>query len=291
MFRLDFQVPAKKNMLSNWDGVWIPNPCSFPQKRAKDTVKNYEYQTVPFEGIKQYPLIPDTLNFIQALQKNCHLYERRSEVSKINFFKKTQIYGSEKDYIVLEYDYNDGNGAMGACPWKNQIIFDSQGKLIRILSCDRVDFVTLFSGKNPFLMGVSSDAKGNGKHSIYKIQQDTFENIFNGFSANRPQTYDGHQDRSVNEPTEFPYSFQDKNQDGYKDLIFQGNIVVLEEERGVTQGRNAQGEKIEYTVETPYKKVPVFFIFLYNPQTGHFEEEENYSKKYEFIFGNSREKK
>ncbi len=293
MFVLGFAVPVKRNRsphlrMLREDTVSILKKCPFPQDMEKDTVKNYEYQTVPFERIKRYPQIPDTLNFIQELKENCHLFDRKSTVSKINFFKKTSIYGSEKDYILLEYDYNDGNGAMGTCPWKNQILFDSEGKLVQVLSCDRIDVIEIFPQKKPLLMGLFSTAKGNGGHSIYRIRKDTLENIFNGFSTHRPQTYDAHQDLSINEPLEFPYRFQDRNQDGYKDLIFTGNIVLLEDMRGVTRGRNPQGKDIEYTVETPYKKIPVSFIFLYNPQTEHFEQKENYSKKYEYIFGPSK---
>jgi hypothetical protein len=268
------------------DTVSFENPFRFAQDLEPDPVKNYEYQIVPFKWIQKNLRIQDTVTFIQELKKNCHLYEHESKIERINYLKKLKIEGSPKSYTIVEYDFE--YGSMASCPWKNQILFDSDGKLVKVFSCDRIDVVTLFPKKNPFLICLSSTSKGNGGHDIYRIQKDTLENVFNGFSKNRPQTYDAHQDRSVNEPTEFPYQIQDQNQDGYNDLIFRGNIVMIQDPTGSGTRIDSQGQRIEYTVEKPYQTIPVSFVFLYNPKTEHFEEAENYSKKYEFIFGASR---
>ena len=40
------------------------------------------------------------------------------------------------------------------------------------------------------------------------------------------------------------------------------------------------GKTITYSEENPFKKIPVEFVFLYDKQTGHFKEKENYTKKY-----------
>ena len=53
-----------------------------------DTIENYDYQIKEFELIKAYPLIEDTTKFINELKQNCHLFERRSKLEKINYFKK-----------------------------------------------------------------------------------------------------------------------------------------------------------------------------------------------------------
>lgn len=253
-----------------------------------DTVANFEYQTIPFELVKKYPEIQDTSIFIEELKKNCHLFSRKTKVEKINYFKKTKIYGSNKNYIIIEYDFNDGNGSMSACPWKNQIIFDKNGKLLKILDCDRIDICKIFPNNNPFLIGLSSTAKGNGGHYIYQIQYDTLATFFIGFLGNRPQTYDAHEDNTLNEPTEFPYKISDKNKDGYNDITFSGNIVMIVDMNGSGSYISKEGKEIKYSFETPYKKIPVIFNFLYNPRTKHFEEEKDYSEKFKYIFGDSK---
>jgi hypothetical protein len=254
-----------------------------------DTVENYDYQTIPFDLVKNFPHISDTLNFIKELKKNCHLFDRPSQGDKINYLKKTKIYGSDKEFYIIEYDYRDG--AICAFPWKYQIIFDTRGKLLKILSDIRVDIVKIFPNGNPFLIGLSSTGHGNGWHEINIIEGDTIENVYNGFLGNRPQTYDVNQDNSVNEPSEFHYKVNDVNKDGYNDIVFFGKIVLI-------QGRTKEGDwydneiingkTVSYSVDNPFKRIPVAFRFLYNPKSGHFIEQEDYSKKYEYIFGDTK---
>jgi hypothetical protein len=249
-----------------------------------DTIENYDYQTKKFELIKSYPIIEDTLKFIKELKQNCHLFERKSGLEKINYFKKIKISGSNNDYFIVEYDFKEG--AMSSFPWKNQIIFNSTGKLIKVLSNIRIDVVKIFKKENPFLICVSSTAKGNGWHEIYKIQHDTLANIYEGME-HRPQTYDAHQDNSVNEPTEFQYKVIDMNNDNCNDIVFSGNISLIEDEHGSSKGISKDGQEINYSINNPYKRIPVTLIFLYNPKKKHFIEKEDYSKKFEYIFGNS----
>ncbi|MES1181430.1 MAG: hypothetical protein ABUL44_01415, partial [Flavobacterium sp.] len=111
------------------------------------------------------------------------------------------------------------------------------------------------------------------------------ENIYDGYNDYQTQTYDGHEDNAVFEPTELKLSITDKNNDGYKDMVFSGKIVL-------TQANNYKGlwydmevrknqDTIFYSAQHPFKKIPVAFIFLYNKSTGHFEAKEDYDKKYE----------
>ncbi len=285
----------KNNVVINKDTVTLIDTTPRIEKLIEtslsniDTVDNYDYQTIPFDLVKFFPHISDTVNFIKELKENCHLFDRPSKGEKINYFKKTKIYGSDKDFYMIEYDYRDG--ATCAFPWKYQIIFNTKGKLIKILSDIRVDIVKIFPTENPFLIGVSSTGHGNGWHEINRIKSDTIENVYNGFLGNRPQTYDVNQDNSVNEPSEFHYKVSDVNNDGYNDIVFFGNIVLIQ---GRTKNGDwydneiIKGKTISYSVDNPFKKIPVAFRFLYNPKSGHFIEQEDYSKKYEYIFGNTK---
>jgi len=255
----------------------------------KDTVEYNDYQTIPFDLVKQFPLISDSSNFIKELKENCHLFDRPSKGEKINYFKKTKLYGSDKEFYIVEYDYRDG--ATCAFPWKYQIVFNTNGKLVKVLSNIRVDIVKIFPKANPFLISVSSTGHGNGWHEINRIQSDTLEKVYDEFLSNRPQTYDRHADNTVNEPNEFHYKIMDANNDGYNDIIFYGKIVLI-------QGRTKQGnwydneiingKTVSYSVDNPFKKIPASFTFLYKPKCGHFIEQEDYSKKYEYIFGDTK---
>jgi hypothetical protein len=40
------------------------------------------------------------------------------------------------------------------------------------------------------------------------------------------------------------------------------------------------GKEVTYSIDNPFKKIPVEFIFLYDKQTGHFKAKENYTEKY-----------
>jgi hypothetical protein len=243
-----------------------------PSEEESDTATTFKYQTTPFPLIKEYPIIRDTLAFIAALRENCHLYFRKKELKtseEIHYFKKTKIYGSQQQFYIIEYYH--GFGGTAACPWQYQFIFNLSGKLVSILSALRIDIVKIFPSQPPFLITVSTTGKGNGWHNVYRIKNNKLEDIYDHFLGYRPQTYDAHEDNDINTPNEFPYKTKDVNKDGYNDLVFAGKITYSTIDLGINN-----------------KTVSARFVFLYNQQTGHFTEQEDYSKKYEFIYGNTK---
>jgi hypothetical protein len=231
----------------------------------------FDYQIYPFKEITLFPKIKDTSNFIEKLKRNCHLYYQNKSIlgETINYFKKIKIFGGDSEYYLLEYDFH--NGANVQFPWKKQFIFDLNGKLIKILSEIRLDVVKIFPNQSPFLFGVSSTPHGNGWHEIYKIKSGGLAQIYNGFLGRRPQTYCRGGDNAINIPIEFNHKFMDINNDGFNDIIFYGKLLYTKVDMGVQD-----------------KTIPVKFVFLYNPKTGHFSEFEDYSKKYKFIFGDTK---
>ncbi len=255
---------------------------------AAGSTENYDYQTTPFGWIKKYPVIDDTIVFIKALKENCHLFSGPVEKESINYIKKTRLYGSNKEFYLVEYDYHDG--ANCSYPWKNQLLFDNQGRLVKVLNDIRVDIVKIFPADNPFLISVSSTAHGNGWHTISCISSDTLKNVFDGFSGNRPQTYDNCEDNTVNEPNEFQYKITDANHDGYNDVVFYGKIVLIQ---GRTKngdwydGETINGKTVDYSVANPFKKIPAVFTFLFDSAKRYFIQQEDYAKKYQCLFGNT----
>jgi len=232
-----------------------------------DTVIKNDTLFFPF--INDYPSIKDTVDFIKEL-RNCCKIEVAENLDKENFkeditkFEKNSIFGSEKKYYLIEYDYH--NGYMAEFPSKYQLIFSENGKLIKKLWTIRYEIVEIFPNKNPFLLTVVSTSRGNGGHRIYKMSTDTLENVFEGFTDYFPRTYDAHENNNVNEPNELNIKISDTNKDGCNDLIFSGKIV-----------HNTLSNNIDD--KTNNIKVNVKFIFEYNKKTGHFVQKEDYSKK------------
>ena len=238
---------------------------------AQETDEKYDYQTTPFKEINQFLYIKDTITFIAKLRENCHLWEPKGGYTKesINYFKKVKLYGSNKWFYIIEYDFHSWSNA--SFPWKNQFVFDIKGNLIKILSEIRLDVVKIFPARSPFLFGVSSTGHGNGWHEVYKISSDTLEQVYDGFLGRRPQTYSTGDSYYVTSPHELFHKFADINKDHYADIIFYGKVRYSKIDLGYQD-----------------RIIPVKYIFLYNPKTGHFTELEDYSEKYEYIYGNTK---
>lgn len=241
-----------------------------------------------FKEILNYPAIPDTAMFIKALRSSCQLEvddAGRDENFKerITYYNQVKINGSSKEFILLEYD--SGDGCMAAYPWKYQLLFSMNGNLLEKLGSQRFELLEIFPNQAPFLLSVFATASGNGSHLIYKITADTLENIYDsnpGYEWNF-QTFDACADNKVFEPNELTVSVRDNNQDGYNDLVFNGKIVLIQ---GQTKqghwydGEIINGKQIIYSVENPFKKIPIELVFLYNSKTMRFEAKEDYEQKY-----------
>lgn len=256
-----------------------------PKDEKLSVAENQENTVTIFRQVADFPTIKDTTKFITDLQQIFGLEVDEGSfqkvIKKITTYQKVKIYGSDNDYIFIEYDYGDGSGA--AFPWKYQILLTTDGKLVKIFSGQRFEFVEIFKGKNPFLLIVVGTAKGNGGHEIYKMSADTLENVYEGYLDNAIRTYDAHQDNKIYEPSELSFKIKDYNNDGLNDIAFVGKIVLIQ---GQTKNgdwfdsETINGKTVTYSVDNPLKKIPVEFVFLYSKQTGHFKGKENYIEKY-----------
>lgn len=241
------------------------------ETNEEESDEEFYYQSTPFDEVKQYPNIRDSVSFIQHLKMNCHLgtLHRRNLIERINYFKKVRLYGGNHFIYLIEYDFKNGYNV--EYPFKRQMIFDSTGKLMKILRDLKVDVVNIFPNKLPFLFTLWTTTRGNGGHNVYRLRSDTLEQIYDGFLDTRPQTYSTGDSYTITEPNELCHKFVDINKDGYNDIIFWGKLHF------------AVGAEMNIP-----KSIPVKYIFLYNKKTGHFIEKEDYSKKYEYIYGNTK---
>jgi len=229
-----------------------------------------------FREVANFPIISDTAKFINDLRQTFSLDVNenpfRSEDEKITTFKKVKIYGSDKDYFFIEYDWTD-DAPMCEFPWKCQLLLTTDGKLVKIFDGQRFDFVTIFPNQHPFLLIVIATAKGNGVHEIYKITADTVEDVYEGDDV---QTYDAEQDLSVFEPSELKINFVDENRDGFNDIVFTGQKLMLGKYTKDSVWYDVEDGK-PFTVENPADRIPIKYIFLYDKKTGHFKAKENYT--------------
>jgi hypothetical protein len=261
------------------------------QKKNENAIAKIEQDTAKsndqiFALIREYPLIKDTANFIQQLKKNgnlepCFLPVGPEVKESITYYKKIKLNGSNHDYILCEYNYEYGCNA--DFPWKHQLFFTPNGKLINVLSAFRFELLKVFSNQKPFLLTVVSTARGNGGHQLFKISADTLENVYEGYTDFQTKTYDACEDEAVYEPNELKVSLKDFNGDGYNDLAFNGKLVLI---MGMTKDSmwydiHVRGkDATSYSIDHPFKKLPIQYVYLYNSTTGHFVESKKFSKKY-----------
>lgn len=232
-------------------------------------VEKFEYQSVPFEIDKYYPTVSDTINFIKALEQNCHLSSNDRNFKTLDKFQKIKLNGSTKKFYYIEYSFPISSNA--EFPGKYQIILNTKGDLLKVLSAVRVDLEEIQPSENPYLFALFSTAHGNGGHSVFRINSDTIQQVYDGFLGYRPQTYSTGYGNEINIPNELRHKFSDENNDRLNDIIFFGKVRY---------------SKIDLGTED--KIATVKFVFLYDKSNGHFTEKEDYSEKYKFIYGDTK---
>lgn len=229
-----------------------------------------------FKAILDFPKIKDSTAFMEELKKHYGFDQVGCYKYAVQKYKKVKLYGSDADFVMIETDCDFNNV-------KYQLaIFTDQGKYVKTLYTNRYELVKIFPNKNPFLMNLEVTNAGNGAHEFFKITNDTLESL-NTLYEDFPNTYDNHNDNGIFEPEELQMSFKDVNKDGYNDIVFKG-IRVLTQYRtpqgdwvdGITQN----GKTESYSIDHPFKKVPIKMVLLYDKKTKRFVPKENYSEKY-----------
>lgn len=230
-----------------------------------------------FRQVVNFPTIKDTTQFISTLQQVFDLQTDNSSFQKtkekISTYTKVKIYGSDKEYIFMEYDY--AVGCMAAYPWKYQLLLTLDGKLVKGLAGQRFEFVEIFKNENPFLLIVVATSKGNGGHEIYKISADILENVYEGYFDYEVQTYKANEFLCVFEPNELNIKFIDNNRDGYNDIVFTGEKLMLGKYTKDSVWYDVENGK-PFSPENPADRIPLKYVFLYDKETGHFKAKEKY---------------
>lgn len=251
--------------------LWGCTQAPQPKDTNVPDAKSVEKRDSIFKAVANFPTIADTTKFIADLRTVFNLEVHESPVQKANqkitAYTKVKINGAANDYIFIEYDYGTGSGA--AFPWKYQLVLTTGGKPVKALSGLRYEFVQVFKNENPYLLILDVTYKGNGGHRLYKIVGDTLHNVYEGYYNYEVQTYDDHADQWVFMPRELKLTFNDVNNDGFNDLIFSGQKLMLGKYTNDSLWYDVENGK-PFTVENPAGKVPIKYTFLFDPKTGHY---------------------
>lgn len=252
--------------------IEIPPVAEKPSTVAGDTL---------FPYLAGCPKIKDSLAFINKLREVARLEVQESPVQaekqKITAFKKIRLYGSDKDFYLVEYNW--AAGSMSQYPWQYQVVFSADGTFVKAIDGERFELVTIFPKQNPFLLTTKVTSRGNGGHRIYKISADSLENVYEGYYDYDVRTICSGHDTYAFSPEELHLSFKDENKDGFNDMVFSGQKLLLyatAPDGGQYDTREVNGKSKPFTPDDPAGRLPVKYIFLYDKASGHFKAKEKY---------------
>lgn len=230
-----------------------------------------------FKEVENFPTIKDTAQFISELCKTFRLKTDigvEAKYGRISSYKRINLNGSGKDFYFIEYDWGR-EGCTATFPWKNQLLLTTEGKLVKQFEAYRYEFVKIFKKENPFLLTTIVSGHGNGGHRIYKVSADSLENVYEGYYNYNIRTYDADETFCVFKPYELNISFKDNNNDGYNDIIFTGQKLMLGKYTKDSLWYDVEDGK-PFTVEHPGSIIPIKYIFIYDKKTGHFKAKGKY---------------
>jgi len=231
-----------------------------------------------FKEVENFPTIKDSTSFMAELCKTFNLKIEESPVQKegqkITAYKKVKLNGSNNEFYFIEYDWIAGCTA--TYPWKYQLLLTKEGKLVKLMDAYRFEFVKIFKNENPFLQTTIVSGHGNGGHRIYKFSADSLENVYEGYYDYNSRTYDADEDMDLFKPYELKINFKDKNNDGYNDITFTGQKLMLGKYTKDSLWYDVENGK-PFTPEHPGSIIPIKYIFIYDKKTGHFKAKEKYN--------------
>jgi len=183
---------------------------------AQDTMTSEQKTIIEF-----LPRIKDSTELISLLIKHYNL-EVDYAGKEYDSITKSEIFhlsGTEKELILIEYDY--GNGCMAAFPWKYQIIIEPHsGKLVFKGTFDTHQ-KTIINGEE-YLMSTEVTGKGNGNHYLYKYSNNTLVNILNPNIDRIPSCDRYSSDEGYYPNGKLDFKIIDINSDGFEDIVFTG---------------------------------------------------------------------
>ncbi|NET30933.1 MAG: hypothetical protein F6K19_02875 [Cyanothece sp. SIO1E1] len=228
---------------------------------------------------------------IKILEIEVGLSLEAQEKGKISQQKKFKIYGSNESFLLVEFTYPEK--FLANFPWKHQVVLTEDGTKIGVFSGFRYELLEIFPGENYWLMILHVTAKGNGDHKLYRLQDNELVCAFSPLEDHSLRTYDRHKDLAVYQPNELRMAFKNLNGDHYNDLIFSGNLLYLMKKAPAGFWYDTEvldGKSISFSLSNPAQKLPISFAFIYQPETGKFEAQQDYHDIYDLEVGHPSSK-
>lgn len=178
---------------------------------------------------------------------------------KISAYYPQYIHGREDSVWILEYSVPEKESCE-AHPYKQQFMFSTNGQLIYHDRADVFLFVNVKDSLAPILGILKTDCTEEGKegqHLFYRFSNDQLICISDPVLDSAPQTVDTKEDDAILHPSPLKLKVEDRNQDGWMDLVFSGKQRILVDDTGK-----------RYKSWRPYQKNPVEYVCYYDPIKG-----------------------
>ncbi|MCH2046703.1 MAG: hypothetical protein MK212_21495 [Saprospiraceae bacterium] len=178
---------------------------------------------------------------------------------KISAYYSQHIYGLQDSVWVLEYTVPKKKSCE-AHPYKQQFMFSSTGYLIHHDRAEEFMFIHIKDSLPPILgiLKTTCSSEGEeGQHFFYRFSNDQLICISDPILDSAPQTMDSKKDEAIFYPNPLRLEVEDRNQDGWGDLVFSGQQRILVDDKGK-----------RYKSWRPFRTIPVEYICYYDPIKG-----------------------
>lgn len=182
-----------------------------------------------FKIISNYPQINDSIVVIEKILNYINVGNSVEDLmfnGSISKFIKFNIYGSNEELYLLEYEIKDGPSVL--YPFKWQIIVNSSGKPLTSMSAIKFDLYNFDRGNRIYLHTIEGTSRGNGNHGLYHMKNDSICNSLVMVKNSPLRTFDADDNGFTNIPSELNLRNIDFNEDGFQDLEIFGELGYLD---------------------------------------------------------------
>lgn len=243
---------------------WVAEPPTLSADTDYDPLFfNSDAERAQALRLKQFrPLrqpIKDSAAFVQQLLET-YRPQATTAAARLHRMDRQALFGREDSIWVIDVRWPAGDVAR-----HRQFFFNEKAQLLQQSTAQKWGFYFLLKEAAPFLVLLNAPPGGEGHHQIMRGTEETLIDIFNPLTDPPLPTFDALPNAFINQPQELELLVIDENQDGWNDLLFVGERLQLED-----------GSDKVYTLDKPFQKEPIRWVFLYHPVKQQFLAAENY---------------
>lgn len=249
---------------SNSGEEWVAEPPSLKGEVDFDPLffNSDAERTLARKQKRFAPLLAAVTDSSAFLRKLIQTYrpQTTTQAASLHRMEKQALFGRSDSIWVLDVRW-----PAGSCSRHRQFIFSGKAQLLEQTTAQTWSFYYLLNGELPFLVMHDAPCGGEGTHQILRGTEAGLMDVFNPLTNTTLFTVDALPNASINEPSELKLLIADENQDGWNDVLFLGERLHLEDPQGAV-----------YTLEKPYRREELRWVFLYHPVKQQFLAAENY---------------